>query len=367
MKILYDHQMFTRQEFGGITRYFYELISQGIKDQENEVDLSILYSNNVYLAENDKLKYAKFFSGKKFKGKVRLQLFINEFYSNKKIGQQDFDIFHPTFYDTYFLKYVKKKPFTITYYDMIHEKFVGQFPELGYDKNLLGNKSTLIHKAEKVIAISQTTKNDLIDYYGVDENKIEVIHLGSSFDSSQIDDIRIVESPYLLYVGSRDGYKNFTFCLEALASVLKEADIKLICGGGGPFTLAENELINKLGVKNKLFYLSINDRILGNLYKHAEAFIFPSLYEGFGIPVLEAFSCNCPCLLSTGGSLPEVGGDAALYFDPKDADSIRSNVNKVLNNSDARKEMIKKSEERLGQFSWSKTYRETIKFYEAML
>lgn len=367
MKILFDHQTFTRQEFGGISRYFFELLNHGFGGSENEVDISLLFSNNAYLTENEKIKYKKFFPERKFKGKVRLQLLINEFYSSQRIKNQDYDIFHPTYYDTYFLKHLKTRPFTITYLDMIHEKFVSQFPELGLDFKLMDNKKTLIHKADRVIAISQATKDDMIDYYGVDASKIEVIHLGSSFHVAQIAPLRIVEEPYLLYVGSRDRYKNFEFFLESIAPILQQHKITLICGGGGPFSASEIQMSDKLHVSKLVKYSPVNDKILGNLYKYAEAFIFPSLYEGFGIPVLEAFSCESPCLLSTGGSLPEVGGDAAIYFDPLNSDSIRNSIELILGNETKRQELINKGREQLKQFSWRNTYDSTIRFYETLL
>ena len=129
MKVLFDHQTFTRQEFGGISRYFFELLKQGQSDPLNDLDLSLLYSNNAYLEESDLMSYSKFFPRNKFKGKVRLQLLINQLYSTLRIKNQQFDVLHPTYYDNYFLKSVKDKPFTVTFLDMIHEKFVVQFPE----------------------------------------------------------------------------------------------------------------------------------------------------------------------------------------------------------------------------------------------
>ena len=367
MKILFDHQTFTRQEFGGISRYFYELLNQGMMDKENQVNLSLLFSNNAYLTENEQIRYQRFFPGKFFKGKVRLQLYINELYSSKLIRKQNFDILHPTYYDTYFLKHIKNKPFTITYLDMIHEKFVGQFPELGFDRTLMENKRMLIHEADRVIAISQATKDDMVDHYGVNADKVEVIHLGSSFDVAQIDPVRMINKPYILYVGSRDYYKNFQFCLESISPILRKYDISLVCGGGGQFSTLEVEFIEKLQLKELVQNFAINDIILGNLYRYSEAFIFPSLYEGFGIPVLEAFSCGAPCLLSNGGSLPEVGGDAAIYFDPADSDSIKTAVELILGNHNLKQELIKKGEERLLEFSWRKTYDKTLKFYRSIL
>ncbi len=367
MRILYDHQTFARQDFGGISRYFYELLHAGRMQRVDEVDLSLLFSNNAYISELTNFQYQKFFPNTTFKGKGRLLLLLNQLYSTHQIRKGKFDLLHPTYYDTYFLKELKNKPFTITFLDMIHEKFSDKFPQLGLDKALVRNKKILINEAPKVIAISEATRKDLVEIYGVNPAKIEVIHLGSSFQAQMGLGAKLEEAPYILFVGSREGYKNFHFCLESIGPLLKKYQINLVCAGGGAFTSGDLDFIQKLGLSQQVKYYGIKDSILANLYLNAEAFIFPSLYEGFGIPVLEAFSCNCPCLLSNGGSLPEVGGDAALYFDGSDADAIFSAVEKLINEQAVRTELIAKGNKRLQLFSWNKTYTQTMEFYRSII
>lgn len=367
MNVLFDHQAFALQEYGGLSRYFFELIENAKESREVKLDLSLIYSNNEYLDNQSLGKPHPFFPGKKFRGKGRLMMLLNQIYSSQVIRKNDFDILHATYYDTYFLKYLKGKPFTITFLDMIHEKFVSQFPELGIDKKICNNKKLLIGEAPKVITISQATKNDLVDIYGVSADKIDVIHLGSSFNADIGSGKRLHEDPYLLFVGSRSSYKNFKICLEAIADTLKSGKISLVCAGGGDFSQEERDLVGLHGLKHLVKFYKINNSRLANFYKNAEAFIFPSFYEGFGIPVLEAFSCGAPCLLSTGGSLPEVGGDAVLYFDPYDASSITGAVEKVLNDKVLRQELSNKGAERLKLFSWEKTVMQTIEFYHSLI
>jgi glycosyltransferase involved in cell wall biosynthesis len=366
MKILYDHQTFTQQDYGGISRYFYELIKFGKTDEENELKLCLKFSNNFYIENHDISNHIPFLNKLDFRGKRRLQKLLNQYNSSSYLMKNNFDVFHPTYYDTYFLKNLKNRKFTVTFLDMIHEKFVSKYPELGNDKNIFKQKKELINKAPKVIAISESTKKDLIEIYGVDSNKIDVIHLGNSFNANTESKQPIISKPYLLFVGSRNGYKNFSFCLEALHKNLKNKNISFICAGGGAFNNNEISLIKHLGLTDLVFQYSITDQILANLYKYSIAFVFPSLYEGFGIPVLEAFACNTPCLLSNGGSLPEVGGDAAIYFDPLNADSINKTINLILDDNIFRNTLIQKGKQRLNIFSWKNTYDNTLKFYKSL-
>jgi glycosyltransferase involved in cell wall biosynthesis len=134
-----------------------------------------------------------------------------------------------------------------------------------------------------------------------------------------------------------------------------------------PFTREEKKLLKNLDIINKVYHVKINGTILKNLYKNARAFIFPSLYEGFGLPVLEAYSCGCPAIISNSSSLPEIGGDGAIYFDPSDKQSIISAVETVLFNEKNREELIRKGYSRLKFFSWEKTADSTKKVYNHLL
>ncbi len=362
MKILFDHQAYTIQEYGGISRYFHELISKFDNIQEH-CELSLKYSKNVYL-NNKSLPL----DGINFKGKQRIFFYINKRNSIQKIKGQRFDLFHPTYYDPYFLEYIGEKPFVVTFLDMIHEKFIHTYPELANDSINLRDKKLLAEKASRLIAISQSTKNDMVEILGVNADKIDVVYLGSSFDASSASNEPFYDFKYLLYVGTRRLYKNFDFFLTSVAPLLLSENIKLLCAGGSTFTLTEQDLINELKVNGQVVQCPINDdKTLANLYKHAVAFIFPSLYEGFGIPVLEAFACDCPCVISNVSSLPEVGGNAALYFNPEDDESIRSTVKQILNDQNLRLFLIKAGKEQLEKFSWKKTFEETLKVYNSVL
>jgi len=365
MRILYDHQIYVEQEYGGISRYFYELGKELKTDLHVDVENTTCLSNNVYTTDPI-YSSKKFFPNNKFKGKVRLLKIINELNSKVKL-KGSYDIFHPTYYDTYFLKEIKNRPFVITFYDLIHEKFAHKFDDLTDDKQLFEKRKKLLDKASKIIAISNSTKNDIIEVYKVPETKIEVVYLASSINPGKRDN-EIPYDNYILYVGNRRYYKNFKLFIEAIAPLLiKEKGIKVICAGGPKFDLSEMNFFIELKIANQLLQLSINDHLLSTLYKKALFFVFPSVYEGFGIPVLEAFSCSCATLLSATSSLPEVGGDAALYFDPYDKDDILDKVTLLLYDSDLRDKLKKNGVKRLKLFSWLQTAKDHYGIYKSVL
>lgn len=367
MKILFDHQIYTSQIYGGISRYFFELMKNFRNNDEVECELSLRYSNNYYLKELDNLPYKTFFERHSFKGKYRLLNILNGKISEKYISKGDYDIFHPTYYNPYFLDFLNNKPFILTIYDMIYEIF----PEIFSLKDKTAERKKLLaQKATKIITISENTKRDVIKYLGIDEGKIEVIYLGNSFKINKYDktiNIKIPEK-YILFVGSRRVYKNFELFIEAISPlIIDDNKLNIVCAGGGDFSNIEIDKFKNLNIRDKLFYYSGSDSILAYLYQKATAFVFPSLYEGFGIPILESFACRCPLICSKTSSLPEVAGDAAIYFDPTDKLSMLNSIQKVIYNDELKKQLINKGIERVKEFTWKKTADKTKKIYEGVI
>ncbi len=365
IKILYDYQIFNAQRFGGISRYFYELIQEFEKMDDIGLYKPTLISNNHYLSTTNIRNLKPLRSNLSFKGKNRLISYIDRFYMHKKLKYDDYDIFHPTYYDPGFIKHLGAKPFVITVYDMIHEKFSHEF----INSNICENKKFLVERASKVIAISENTKKDLIDIFNISPNKIEVIYLGNSlvFAPNGIDLIKIPQK-YLLFVGRRSGYKNFNNFIKAVAPLIHEdKELSIVCVGGGMFNNEEKQLFNKLKIIKNLHQKNLDDETLALYYKNALMFVFPSRYEGFGIPILEAFACNCPLICSNTSSLPEIAGNAAIYFDPDNLESIRSAIKNLLNNDDLQKTLVLKGEKKLKQYSWKITTQKTKQMYESIL
>lgn len=368
MKVLYDHQIFTSQIYGGISRYFFELLKNIKNNDEVECELSVRYSNNNYLKELNNLSYKTFLENYSFRGKDRLLNILTKKVSKKYISKKDYDIFHPTYYDPYFLNYSGRKPFVLTIHDMIHEIYPEMFP---LKDKTAERKKLLAQKATKIIAVSENTKKDIIRFFNIDANKIEVIHLGSSFNVNGNSDIKIdisLPKKYILFVGDRNGYKNFELFIKAITPLLIEDDeLKVICVGGRGFKEVEKEKFKRLNIANEVSQYSVNDNVLECLYRKAVAFVSPSLYEGFGIPILEAFSCGCPVMVSNASSFPEVAGDAAIYFDPTEKLSMLHSIQKVIYDNNLRIELIYKGYQRVKKFTWEKTAKKTKKLYSSVV
>lgn len=367
MKILYDHQCFVQQKYGGVSRYHYQLIKELNKLPNVDAKLSLKYSNNFYINEDKSFKVKRFFPNHKFYFKRTILDYINRIYTNKDLDKGDYDIFHPTYFNPYFLKHINKKPFVLTIYDCIHEKYPVIINSI--DKTL-ENKKFLLSKASLILAISNSTKNDLIQLYNIPPEKIEVTYLAASINKSLTSPNLTVDLPknYILFVGNRDYYKNFKTFILAVEPLLKEhKDLFLICAGGSVFTNAEKNFFHYKKLENNILYKDADDVTLATLYANALAFIFPTLYEGFGIPALEAMNCNCPVVMSNSSSLPEVGGDAAIYFDPQKIDDIREKIASVIFNDELREDLIKKAALQRNKFSFKETALKTKQVYERLL
>lgn len=349
MRVLYDDQIFSAQKIGGISRYFYELI----KRNQNAI-ISFIYTENFYLKKTFNLKFNKMI--KHYLKK------INKFKIKRLLIKNDFDIFHPTYYNNYFFKYLKK-PFVITVHDMIHEIYADTYFKDDVDTTRL--KKELCEKANGIIAISEQTKKDLISFFNIEPNKIKVIYHGSNL-KKEIKEINLPKK-YILFTGSRGLYKNFNLFIESISSLLLEDEnLYLVCTGTH-FSEEEKNNLTNLKIENKVYQILANDDEMYTIYHNAKCFVFPSLYEGFGIPILEAWESECPLILSNASCFPEIANDAGEYFDPLNKKSIEKAIKNVLYNEKRKQELIFKGKERLKQFSWDKTYEETISFYEEIL
>lgn len=364
MKVVFDYQTFALQKYGGISRYYVSLAKELIK---KEVDLKIfspIYVNK-YLDELEE-KYISGYGPINIPSKAtRLLLKINSIFYNKKLISNKPDVVHQTyFYDNNFTA-----PTVLTIYDMIHEVFF-------YEKNNINSKSSIIEqkkraiiKADKIICISESTKNDLLKYVPISEDKIEVIYLGVENFSKQIseyDNIKF-EKPFILFVGKRDGYKNFKLLLESFSTSSKlSKDFNLIAFGGGEFSGAEKKLISDLKIdSNQVINIQGDDIMLNALYTHAKAFIYPSLYEGFGLPPLEAMTKGCPVIVSNSSSIPEVVGNAGVYFDPKSVDSMLGAIESVIYSETRISELVRLGNTRIKEFSWEKCAKKTLETYKS--
>lgn len=367
MKILYDHQIFTLQKFGGVNRYFLELMKMGEEDTEvDRINPDLFVREEATPVIEGLSRGIRFF--KKKMGIVQ-QPPSMPFPSQAAMQLQEgrFDLLHPTYYDPYFLKWTNK-PFLLTVYDMIHELYAEYF--LPDPLNVTNHKRLLCSKASQIIAISKKTKEDLVSLFRVPAEKVHVIPLASNFDQvvpQKPSGFEGLEN-YILFVGSREAYKNFYFPVGALADLLKsDPHLQLLCTGL-PFASWEKDFFNNLGILKQVRHIYLEgDPELAWVYRNAALFIFPSLYEGFGFPLLEAFASNCPVICSTGGSLPEVAADAVIYFEPRSFSQIQDAAHDALYNSNRKAGLIRKGKERFALFSWHQCRKQTREVYKQAL
>lgn len=354
MKILFDGQIFTIQQYGGISRYFFEL-ANALSDEGQQVWIDAPFHINRYidgsrLTEGRRLR--------PLRGVTRFCQAANGILAARRIRRFSPAIVH----ETYFSADAGRDdiPHILTVYDMIHELFVegGRGDALGLARR------AAVMRADHIICISENTRRDLINILGVDEDRTSVIHLAASLSAR--DDLPVpVDAPYILYVGPRDRYKNFDCLLRAYAAIPRLVeDFRLVCFGGGALHGEERNAIRQLGIPDgRVLQVSGSDRALAAAYRHASAFVYPSLYEGFGIPPLEAMQCDCPVICSDRSSLPEVVGKAAYLFDPTSPEALGAAMERLLYDAQLRELYILSGRERAAGFSWERCASQTLAVY----
>ena len=308
MKIAYDSQIFCAQTYGGVSRYFCEIASRIATKPGVQVSITAPMHINAYLAHVPPGIVSGFrapktdrFQNNYWENYPRLALRgLGLLMGDWMLYAMNPDIVHETYFAPYRLGSRRARR-VLTIYDMIHEKFASSFP---YADKTARYKALAAERADHVICISESTRRDAIEILGLPPDKTSVIYLGFDLmhaDGKRAEDLILpTNKPFLLYVGIRGGYKNFLGLLEAYAaSPQLRTGYGLICFGGGAFNFDELKAMHELGLdSSQVLQLGGSDQFLASLYARASVFICPSLYEGFGIPPLEAMSYDCPDLCS---------------------------------------------------------------------
>jgi glycosyltransferase involved in cell wall biosynthesis len=371
LRVMFDPQIFCHQRFGGISRYVCNMALE-MQRMAGVTPLIVApFHFNQYL---DQLPRS-LVQGKRVRwleGLTALAYGLSVLPG--KVAARNFkpDVLHNTYYFP-----VQPPPGArgiLTVYDMIHEKYPKYFAASPFITRI---KAASVAAANHVICISESTRRDLLATYDIPEERVSVTHLGFdplgsllSGESSSDFKVRVLgaDAPYLLYVGSRVNYKNFRGLLDAYAaSASLRANCFFLCFGGGDFTGAERAAISKAGVQRRVRYLGGSDAVLAACYANASLFVCPSFYEGFGIPVLEAMSLDCPVACSNSSSLPEVVGDAATLFDPADRDAICSALESVLGSPSTATALKERGRIRTQLFSWRSCAENTLDIYRRVL
>ncbi len=361
----------------GLTQYIINLLSNFPDDSFEQYDFSVLVNKNVTnVAFINLMKLGKFKKVEYSVASIGPKRDISFFFFFLK-NKNTLDLFHST--SNQYPICLKNGIATV--HDITFETY---FLQKWWTFNLAKNYLSVVikqslKKARSVIAVSNYTKNLMVSKYHLNdntENKINVIHEGWEHlvNDDIISNTQAYQNNYgryFLYVGSTKQHKNMKRLLEAYLMALKELpDINLVLTGNETFLSAEEiEIVYTINKNKKVVFFTghVATQILKNLFKSAEAFIFPSLSEGFGIPVLEAFYFEKPLLCSNTTSLPEIAGDAAIYFNPESVEDISRAMVFFYNNPELASSMIEKGKQRLKEFSWRKAAIETIELYDRHL
>jgi glycosyltransferase involved in cell wall biosynthesis len=359
MRILYDGLLFSTPQTGGARRYFSNLISRLPADVEPWVTTT--RSPGLHFPEHSNLRVRHFPCLRPQK----LSSLLERIYFRRLERRTKFDLAHPTYYNLLSRRRLSdyRCPAIITVHDMISELFSDGTAAA---KRETANKRHAVADAAQVICISHHSKKDLIELFGVPERKIRVIHLASELSLAMASgEGNVPERPYFLHIGGHAApYKNFSRLLRSFAQVTSRFPETLLCMIGPPLTDAESELIDSLRITHHIRHLGrATDAQLARLYQHSVALVYPSLYEGFGIPPLEAMACETAVIASNRSCIPEVVGNAGILVDPESEEQLSAAMMMVLEDRSRREELICLGRERVRDFSWEKMAAETCEVY----
>lgn len=348
MKIVYDNIIYALQKAGGISVYWSELSKRIAK---YDVGFYGYDSDNIfYKNENISQRQESFLS-------IKLARYLS---FQKRLPKGT--IFHSSYYRIANQKDVAN---IVTVYDFTYEKYRSGLARYVHS----WQKKRAINKSDGIVCISHSTKQDLLQFYpNIKEDKIKVIYLGAdeSFEllESPKDELKkvfkeLIDKKYVLYVGDRSDYKNFDIAVKTTQQI---HNCILVIVGGVALRADEKELLQE----EYFHYQGISTKDLNILYNNAFCLLYPSSYEGFGIPVLESMSAGCPVVSTNISSIPEVAGDAGLLVDKVEVEEFVKAIWK-LENKGFRDEIISKGFEQAKKFSWDKCFEETLEFYKEVV
>jgi glycosyltransferase involved in cell wall biosynthesis len=361
MRVALDEQIFAIQAYGGISRMFAELVRQFVLGKANDVqvlplrapvitrylldDLELRSALGVHEARNEWTALARYFT--------RLRIHPHS------------EIVHNTFYLPHGLAPTRGAKRIVTVHDMIPELM----PYTRRRLDLLTLKRRYVDTADHVICVSEATKRDLLEVYGPIEAPISVVHHGVD-ERFTAGGERLAGWPehYVLMVGNRSQYKDADVLFRAFSRVSSEhSDIQLVCLGGGSFTEGELAQLETLGIIDRCHQFGLPDEQMPAAYSNARVFVFPSRFEGFGLPALEAMACGTPAVLADATSLPEVGAEAALYFPAGDDVELAAQILRTLDDNDLVEGLRIRGLARARQFTWQEAANRTEAVYRSSL
>lgn len=366
MKLVYDHQVFSLQDAGGASRYHFELAFHLSSVANVHVTAYIGFNRSVHRWKELRVRGVRVLSyGTRMRpGLVRYG--VNEaIMSTTCMIEGQYDIYHPTLYRH--MPLIKSRRVVATHHDCVHERFPQLFPKR---KRVMLAKKRLYEKADAIICVSESSRNDLMQFYDVAHEKVHMVHHGITpfvvTASDYLAATRMFPRPYFLYVGARHAYKNFRGLLHSFAMGGFSKDFDLIVIGGGEFTHEERSQIHQLAVEKSVRQVEYaSESFLAAAYARATLLVYPSLYEGFGFPPLEAMSVGCPVLAANNGAVAEVCGDAASYFPLSTCENFAQDLDDAINSLD-REDRILRGYQRVAKYTWQASTANTLKIYSSL-
>ena len=361
MKIYFDDIIFELQKAGGISKYWAKLCSNFsnlslINLEGKEAYKNVFYPKDIKVIESDS----------KFPLGIRRYLPI--------LRRINCDIYHSSYYRIPFLINKNAKQI-VTVHDFMYEFF-----DTGIKKKIhIWQKRKAMLNADAIICVSEHTKKDLqLLYPEINKDILYVVPNGVDEDFIQLKEKKKVikigamqfnQNLFLLYVGTRMGCKNFNFIFDLIekSKLIKDKNLKLVCIGGGEFTKEEKEKFNNLNYSHNVININnVDNYVLNDLYNSAYALLFPSLYEGFGIPALEAQKSGCPVIYAKTSSLPEVVVYTELGYTLNNIEEAENTLN-LLENNEIRSELISRGVEHASRLSWKNTAQMTLDVYKKVM
>ncbi len=369
LTVTVDGVIYQRQSRGGISRLYSEILPRMCAmDESLHIILLTRGRLRQSLPEHPRIAHRAIFPVRRYlrPGRVWKPVIppIRRLIRRMWIGRGEGQIWHSTYFTMPPSGWEGMQ--VVTVYDMIYELF-SDLSKYRYEEQFRIRKRKCVMAADAVIAISETTKEDLIDIYGLDSGKVWAVPLGYTKTFKRLEDAAgILPSPFILYVGGDNPRKGFDTLAKAYSKWEHRDSVELVSVGAGRSEEGIKRL-EELGIIQNVRALGrVDDETLRALYNTAEAFVYPSLYEGFGIPLLEAMACGCPIVASRMPSTLEVAENVPIYFEPGQPEDLMCALdNALLEGRNSRRALEGLSH--VKRYSWDKTAKQTIEVYKSIL